>query len=140
MTGIAVKPGVVHQIQTSLVVCDLFGYLVLCFVPVNEVLHLIRLYLFQQTVSKLMKKFGVTPTLSSVDGGVFPQSSLGGDSTINPLGNMMKLATGPTSGDGDLSTSEKLSSSSSSYASRTEKVISNFLQSPLLEGEAKNQV
>ncbi|KAK1421659.1 hypothetical protein QVD17_24161 [Tagetes erecta] len=110
--GIAVKPGVVQQIQTSLV----------------------------QTVTKLMMKFGVTPTLSSVAGGVFPQSSLGDNSAINPLGNMMKLATGPTSGYGDLSTSEKLSSSSSSYASRTEKVISNFLQSPLLEGEAKNQV
>ncbi|KAI3787649.1 hypothetical protein L1987_42261 [Smallanthus sonchifolius] len=110
--GIAIKPGVMHQIQTSLL----------------------------QTATKLMMRFGMTPTLSSVAGGVLPQSLRSGNSAINPLGNMMKLATGPTSGDGDLSTSEKSSSSSSSYASRTEKVISNFLQSPLLEGEAKSQV
>ncbi|KAK9071797.1 hypothetical protein SSX86_008226 [Deinandra increscens subsp. villosa] len=110
--GIAIKPGVVHQIQTSLV----------------------------QTITKVMMKFGATPTLSNVAGGLFPQSSQSGNSPINPLGNMMKLATGSTAKDEDLSTSEKFPSTGSSYASRTEKIISNFLQSPLLEGEAKNQV
>ncbi|XP_076915678.1 uncharacterized protein LOC143575115 isoform X2 [Bidens hawaiensis] len=109
--GIAIKPGVMHQIQTSLL----------------------------QTATKLMMKFGVTHNLSSVAGGMLPQLSQSGNSALNPMGNMMKLATGSTTKDGDLSTNEKFSSSSSSYASRTEKVISNFLQSPLIEGEAKSQ-
>ncbi|KAM0015386.1 hypothetical protein Hdeb2414_s0032g00710291 [Helianthus debilis subsp. tardiflorus] len=110
--GIAIKPGVLHQIQASLL----------------------------QTAAKLMMRFGVTPSLPSVTAGMIPPLSQSGISTINPMENMMKLASGSTSKDGDLSTSEKFPSSSSSYASRTEKVINNFLQSPLLEGETKNQV
>nr|XP_043621683.1 uncharacterized protein LOC122593356 [Erigeron canadensis] len=113
--GLAIKPGVMHQIQMSLV----------------------------QTATKLMMRFGVTPNLSSVAGGMLPQSLQSGTSTLSPLANLMKSETGSTSIDGDLSTTQKLPSSSSSYASRTEKVINNFLQSPFLEGEpseAKNQV
>ncbi|XP_076958520.1 uncharacterized protein LOC143634274 [Bidens hawaiensis] len=109
--GIAIKPGVMHQIQTSLL----------------------------QTATKLMMKFGMTPNLSNVAGGMLPQLSQSGNNVLNPMGNMMKLATGSTAKDGDLSASEKFPSSSSSYASRTEKVISNFLKSPVLEGEAKSQ-
>lgn len=98
--GVAIKPGVIHQIQTSLV----------------------------QTATKLMMRFGVTPSL--VGGISLPSGN-------SSMGNMMNLATaGSTSRDGDLSTKEKLAS----YPSRTEEVINNFLQSPLLEGEAKNQV
>lgn len=78
--------------------------------------------MFQQTATKLMVRFGVTPDLSSV---VTQGMSLQGA----PLGNMMKSTTGDET--------EKLSSSS--YASRTKKVINNFLQTPILEqGEAKN--
>lgn len=99
--GLAIKPGVVHQIQTSLI----------------------------QTATKLMMRFGVTPNL-------FSQSLQGGntinDDDQNPL---MKLAaTGSTS---DLNTRMK-NPLNLSYGSRTEKVINNFLQSPLVEGEAKN--
>ncbi|KAL8253689.1 hypothetical protein R6Q59_031910 [Mikania micrantha] len=108
--GIAIKPGVVHQIQTSLI----------------------------QAITKLMMRFGATPTLSNVGGGMFPQLSQNDDNTINPLGNMMKLTSSKDGG--EMRTSEKFESPGSSYASRTEKVISNFLQSPLVEGEAQNQV
>lgn len=100
--GLAIKPGVVHQIQTSLL----------------------------QMATKLMMKFGVTPNLSSIAGGMFPQSLQSGN-TINT--NTIQE---------NLSSNVPLNSSSSYSANRTEKVISNFLQSPLLEGEpneAKNQ-
>lgn len=95
--GLAIKPGVVHQIQTSLL----------------------------QTVTNLMMRFGVTPNLSSAAGGMIPQSLQSGK-TINTT--MIQE---------NLSPKTPLSSS---YANHTEKVISNFLQSPLLEGEAKNEV
>lgn len=111
--GIAMKPGVIHQIQTSLV----------------------------QTATKLMMRFGVTPSLPSVAGDLLPQSLKCGNTTINPLGNMMNLAaTGSISPVADISKIEK---PTSSYESHTQKVINNFLQSPLLESEtseAKSQV
>ncbi|XP_071691043.1 uncharacterized protein [Rutidosis leptorrhynchoides] len=111
--GIALKPGVMHQIQTSLI----------------------------QTATKLMMRFGVTPSLPSVAGDILPKSLQSGDNnTVNPLGNMMNLATGSIPPVADLSTTDK---SSSLYASHTQKVISNFLQTPLLETEtveAKSQV
>ncbi|KAI3711050.1 hypothetical protein L2E82_40854 [Cichorium intybus] len=107
--GVAIKPGVVHQIQTSLV----------------------------QTATKLMVRFGVTPNISSVAGGMFSQSIQTGNQAL----------TSTSLRHGDLNTTENLLSktplTSSSYASRTEKVINNFLQTPLVGGEsseAKNQV
>lgn len=115
--GLAIKPGVIHHIQTSLV----------------------------QTATKLMMRFGVTPNLSSVTGGMFSQSLQSG----NTINEALTDPRGTTSRHGDLNTTmiqENLSSKnllSSSYANRTEKVINNFLQSPLLEGEpseVKNQV
>ncbi|PWA76862.1 hypothetical protein CTI12_AA228740 [Artemisia annua] len=102
--GLAIKPGVINQIQTCLIT----------------------------TATKLMTRFGVTPNLSTVAGGMLPQSLQSGNSTMSPL---MNLATGTKSRDGDLTTTEKLTSFSSSFPSRTDKVISNFLQSPLVEGE-----
>ena len=78
--------------------------------------------------TKLMMRFGVTPNLSSVTGGMFPQSLQSGSKTINT--NIIQ---------------ENPPSNvplSLPYANRTEKVINNFFKSPLLEGEAKekNQV
>ncbi|KAL7617442.1 hypothetical protein Lser_V15G02116 [Lactuca serriola] len=100
--GLGIKPWVLQQIQTSLV----------------------------QTATKLMMKFGMTPNLSSVTGGMFPQSL--------QLQSGSKTKTITTS-----MTQENVSSKppwTSSYANHTEKVINNFLKNPLLEGEAKNQV
>lgn len=97
--------------------------------------------MFQQTATKLMVRFGVTPSLPSVAGDLLPQSLKSGNTTINPLGNMMNLAaTGSISPVADIS---KIEIPSSSYESHTQKVINNFLQSPLLESEtseAKSQV
>ncbi|KVH95571.1 uncharacterized protein LOC112527851 [Cynara cardunculus var. scolymus] len=79
------------------------------------VVHQIQISLIQ-TATKLMMRFGVTPNL-------FSQS---GDDR-NPLAT-------------DLNTRMKESLKnplSLSHGSRTEKVISNFLQTPLVEGEAK---
>ncbi|XP_023766622.1 uncharacterized protein LOC111915184 isoform X1 [Lactuca sativa] len=100
--GLGIKPWVLQQIQTSLV----------------------------QTATKLMMKFGMTPNLSSVTGGMFPQSlQLQSGSKTKTITTTM--------------TQENVSSKpplTSSYANHTEKVINNFLKNPLLEGEAKNQV
>lgn len=77
-----------------------------------------------------MMKFGMTPNLSSVTGGMFPQSlQLQSGSKTKTITTTM--------------TQENVSSKpplTSSYANHTEKVINNFLKNPLLEGEAKNQV
>ncbi|KAI3501067.1 hypothetical protein L1887_28925 [Cichorium endivia] len=105
--GVAIKPGVVHQIQTSLV----------------------------QTATKLMVRFGVTPNISSVAGGMFSQSIQTGNQALTSTSQHGDLNTTTTIQENLLS---KTPLTSSSYASRTEKVINNFLQTPLLD--AKNQV
>ncbi|KAI3727435.1 hypothetical protein L6452_16048 [Arctium lappa] len=99
--GLAIKPGVVHQIQTSLI----------------------------QTATKLMMRFGV-----GVPPNLFSQSLQSGNTINDDQNPLMKLATGSTS---DLNTRMK-NPLNMSYGSRTEKVINNFLQTPLVEGEAKN--
>uniref|UniRef100_A0A5B7B4P3 Uncharacterized protein n=1 Tax=Davidia involucrata TaxID=16924 RepID=A0A5B7B4P3_DAVIN len=124
--GLAVKPGVVHQIQSSLV----------------------------QAMTKMMKKFGMDPN-SSLGQGMLPASLQSGMNMINvpssqnQMGSIMRLATEvpdhtssglPREGNSNAgSTYETFASNSppidSSYGSRTEKVIGSFLQNPILKDE-----
>ncbi|GFZ15372.1 hypothetical protein Acr_24g0015620 [Actinidia rufa] len=113
--GLAVKPGVLRQIQSSLI----------------------------QAATKMMMKFGISPTLS-LDKGLIPASLQSGmmPSNQNPTGIIKQLATkvpDPTSQSFPAGSSETFASKnpslSPSYGSRTEEVISSFLQSPLLKDE-----
>ncbi|PSR93472.1 Cytospin-B like [Actinidia chinensis var. chinensis] len=113
--GLAVKPGVLRQIQSSLI----------------------------QAATKMMMKFGISPTLS-LDKGLIPASLQSGmmPSNQNPTGIIKQLATkvpDPTSQSFPAGSSETFASKnpslSPSYGSRTEEVINSFLQSPLLKDE-----
>ncbi|KAA8522175.1 hypothetical protein F0562_012848 [Nyssa sinensis] len=114
--GLAVKPGVVRQIQSCLV----------------------------QATTEMMKKFGLSPNLS-LGQGMLPASLQSGMSMINepsiqnPMGSIMQLATKVPDASNAGSTYETFASNSppidSSYGSRTEKVIGNFLQNPILKDE-----
>lgn len=120
--GLAVKPGVVHQIQSSLA----------------------------QLAAKAMTKLGMAPNLS-VGQGIAPKSIQTGmgvvneTSTLNPLGNVMPVQPKvlenfmPKDGNSSFFSSNETSDLeknplSTSYSSRTENVISNFLQTPLFKG------
>ncbi|KAI4315207.1 hypothetical protein L6164_028040 [Bauhinia variegata] len=122
--GLAVKPGVLHQIQSFLVV----------------------------TTTKMMMKFGIDPNKTLVQG-AFPTSFQSGIDMSNAASNQMstgsmkQLATKPDQAFQGLSGSQQIGSASenialksnavdSTFGSRTEKVLSSFLQNPLLKGEA----
>ncbi|KAK0586520.1 hypothetical protein LWI29_008306 [Acer saccharum] len=132
--GLAVKPGVVHKIQSSLM----------------------------QAMMKLMLKFGMGPNLS-IGQGTLPMSLQSGMGLTNepsnqsPMANLMQLATKvpdytsqvlPATGNQTTgSTYEEFAHKSTSTAvdtsfGRTEKVLSNFLQNPILkqEGTDLNEV
>ncbi|BFG31287.1 hypothetical protein CerSpe_175610 [Prunus speciosa] len=124
--GLAVKPGVLHQIQFHLV----------------------------QGITKMMVKFGVAPNLA-IGQGALPSSLqraigiVNDPSSQNPMGSSMQLATKlpdhksqglPGYGNtGTDSAYENFTSKSSPvdapFGSRTEKVLSSFLQNPVLKGE-----
>ncbi|KAL6183488.1 hypothetical protein ACLB2K_044899 [Fragaria x ananassa] len=124
--GLALKPGILQQIQ-------LFS---------------------MQTMAKMMTKFGISPNLPILQGAI-PSSLQSGigvmndSSSQNPVGNIMQMATKPadyaTQGlpgygnKGTGSTYDNFTSTSSPVdtplGSRTEKVLSSFLQSPVLKGE-----
>ncbi|KAK7309074.1 hypothetical protein RJT34_05521 [Clitoria ternatea] len=122
--GLAVKPGVINQIQSCLVVA----------------------------AEKMMTKFGLSPNLP-ISQGAFPSSLQGAVSTVNThqisAGSTMQLATkSPHQVSHGLAGSQPMQIGSdfqntslrgtavdSSFGSRTEKVLSNFLQNPLLKGE-----
>lgn len=126
--GLAVKPGVVHQIQSG----------------------------FIEVMTKMMMKFGFAPNLSIVGQSILPASLQRGTTNINdptnlnPIGNILQLATkvpDPTSQglpqDGNSNTvsayetfASKSPPLSTSYGGRTEKVLSSFLQNPVLKGES----
>ncbi|XP_012070078.1 uncharacterized protein LOC105632335 isoform X2 [Jatropha curcas] len=127
--GLAVKPGVLQKIQIFLI----------------------------QEMTKMMTKFGVAPNLS-IGQGALPLSMQSGTSAMNgpaiqnPLGSITQLATrlpDQTSqgilGYGNMSphASSEHSSPTSSlvdtpFGSRTEKVLSSFLQNPILKEEDNN--
>ncbi|XP_061343980.1 uncharacterized protein LOC133289947 isoform X2 [Gastrolobium bilobum] len=122
--GLAVKPGVLNQIQSCLIVA----------------------------MTKMMMKFGLTPSLPFSQG-AFPASLQSAISTVNTnqmsTGSMMQLATKSADqvsqglagsqpmhiGSAFENTTLKGTAVDSESGSRTEKVISNFLQNPLLKGE-----
>ncbi|KAF2282726.1 hypothetical protein GH714_043555 [Hevea brasiliensis] len=127
--GLAVKPGVVQKIQVCLM----------------------------QVMTKMMAKFGMAPNLS-IGQGALPMSMQSGLSTVNgpsiqnPLGSITQLATKlpdqtPESmhGYGSMiphSSYENSTPTSSivdtPFGSRTEKVISGFLNNPILKEDDKN--
>ncbi|KAK6935108.1 hypothetical protein RJ641_035263 [Dillenia turbinata] len=113
MTGLAVKPGVMRQIQSCLM----------------------------QTMTKVMMKFGMAPGLN-IGQGMLPASMQGGigmmnePSIQNPIGSIMPLTTKAmhyTSqslpDEGNLSKDFKETSIGTSF-SRSEKVLNSFLQDP----------
>lgn len=120
--GLAVKPGAVQKMQA-------------CFLEV---------------LMKMMTKLGIAPNLS-IGQGALPMSLQSGVSMLtessiqNPLGNITQLARklpDQTSqslyGYGNVSSHSSSESSTSkgsdtSFGSRTEKVISSFLQNPILK-------
>ncbi|KAG6780685.1 hypothetical protein POTOM_013553 [Populus tomentosa] len=122
MSGLAVKPGAVQKMQA-------------CFLEV---------------LMKMMTKLGIAPNLS-IGQGALPMSLQSGVSMLtessiqNPLGNITQLARklpDQTSqslfGYGNVSSHSSSESSTSkgsdtSFGSRTEKVISSFLQNPILK-------
>lgn len=108
-------------------------------------------------MTKLMMKFGMLPNLS-IGQGVPPMSMLSGTKMVNkpssqtPMGNIMQLATKtpqPASQVPDYgnintgSTSKKYKSTQADTSfGRTEKVLGDFLQDPVLreEGVDLNEV
>ncbi|KAF8032711.1 hypothetical protein BT93_D1587 [Corymbia citriodora subsp. variegata] len=123
--GLALKPGVINQIQYNAV----------------------------QLMTKVMTKFGMAPNLS-IGQGAFPASLQGGlnlPSNANQIGNPMQLSPKlpgsispglPGLGTMGLGSSQESYSSTSipensdpSNTSRTEKVLNNFLQNPVLKQE-----
>lgn len=117
----------------------------------NSVIFLHTLLISQQTIANIMKKFGVTPSLPAIQG-FAPVSLQGGLSSVNnpfnqnPLGNIMQVTKevqentfqGMPGHENVVSSSGIASESAalnSPYGSRTEKVVSNFLQNPLLKDE-----
>lgn len=105
-------------------------------------------------MTKMMMKFGVTPNLP-FGLGALPTSLQSGLGTVNSsqisAGSMMQLATkGADQVPQGLAGSQPLQIGSafentalrgkvtdSTYGSRTEKVLSNFLQNPVLKGEGE---
>ncbi|KAJ1391724.1 hypothetical protein SESBI_36384 [Sesbania bispinosa] len=122
--GLAVKPGVLNQIQSCLAVA----------------------------MTKMMMKFGLSPSLPFSQG-AFPASLQSATSTVNTdkisAGSMMQIATksvdqvsqGLTGsqpmqiGSAFENTALKGTAVDSAFGSRTEKVINSFLHNPLLKGE-----
>lgn len=103
-------------------------------------------------MTKMMTKIGLSPSLAFSQG-AFPQSLQSAVSTVNTnqssAGSMMQLATKSTDqvsqgqpepqpvqiGSDFENNPLRGTAVGSAFGSRTEKVISNFLQNPLLKGE-----
>ncbi|KAK4365839.1 hypothetical protein RND71_013719 [Anisodus tanguticus] len=106
-----------------------------------------------QAMTKLMMKSGMSTTGLSIGQGILPASLQAGMKTVNeasiqnPLGIAKPLEvkfypglltdrnTSSLSSVENETSRPNISSSNASFSSRTEKVISNFLQSPLVKDE-----
>lgn len=119
------------------------------------VVERIQLYLIQ-AMTKLMMKSGMSTSLS-VGEGILPASLQAGMKTVNEASNQNPMgianplevkvphssfpglltdrSTNSVSSHENETSRSNVSSSNASYSSRTEKVISNFLQSPLVKDE-----
>jgi hypothetical protein len=98
-------------------------------------------------MTKMMMKFGLTPSLP-FSPGAFPASLQSATSTAIP-GSMTQLASKSTDqlsqglagsqpmniGSAFDKTAFKDTAADTTYGTRTEKVLNNFLQNPLLKGE-----
>lgn len=103
-------------------------------------------------MTKMMMKFGLTPSLP-FSPGAFPASLQSATSTVNTnqisAGSMMQLATKSADqvsqglagsqpmqvGSAFENTALKGTAADPTFGSRTEKVLNNFLQNPMLKGE-----
>lgn len=155
------KRRVVDQIQLFLIVCILSIVLLPLPAEFALILHTFKGFNItslnlQQAMTKLMMKSGMSTGLS-VGQGILPPSLQAGMRTINeasnqnPLGSVNSLEvkvphnsslglltdtnTSSLSSHENETSRTNVSSSNTSYSSRTEKVLSNFLQSPLLKDE-----
>lgn len=150
LAGLALKPGVINQIQSSLVVC--INIHVSAYIS-DKGSHLFDSNFIkpnlQQLMIKTMSKFGMGPNLP-IGPGALPgslqsgMSMMSGPLSQSPMGNMMQLGTNSQDNTSQMLTGygssgssfhQSFASSSSpdpSVGSRTEKVVGNFLQNPVL--------
>ncbi|MBA0678946.1 hypothetical protein Goari_020262 [Gossypium aridum] len=113
--GLSAKPGMVHQIQCCVI----------------------------ETMAKLMMKFGKAPGLPFI-GGAFPVSFRSGWTTTNepsrnPLGNMNQIVSKLADSTSQGLPGPGITSRGSTFGTRTEKVLSNFLQNPVFNEDETSQ-
>ncbi|XP_016721468.2 uncharacterized protein [Gossypium hirsutum] len=113
--GLSAKPGMVHQIQ--------------CCVT--------------ETMAKLMMKFGKAPGLPFI-GGAFPVSFRSGWTTTNepsrnPVGNMNQIVSKLADSTSQGLPGHGITSRGSTFGTRTEKVLSSFLQNPVFNEDETSQ-
>ncbi|EXC02071.1 hypothetical protein L484_024036 [Morus notabilis] len=126
--GLALKPSALHQIQ----------------------------FCIAQAMTKMMMKFGMSPNLP-IGQGALPSSLQGGMSMVNnlstqnPMGSMMQLATklpdqlsqglpgyeNKSAGTNYGNITSTTPSNDAAFGTRTEKVLSSFLQNPIVKGEGR---
>lgn len=163
MTGLAVKPGAVQKMQACLLVCDYNNLQYKYFIHSNiqtqtlfsssQLVYLkFGCQILQGVLMKMMTKLGIAPNLP-IGQGALPISLQSGLSLVtessfqNPLGNTAQLARklpdqisqglyeygNAGSHSSHKSSTSKGSQLDTSFGSRTEKVISSFLQNPMLK-------
>ncbi|KAA3457623.1 Calretinin [Gossypium australe] len=113
--GLSAKPGMVHQIQCCVI----------------------------ETMAKLMMKFGKAPGLPFI-GGAFPVSFRSGWTTMNEpsrntLGNMNQIVSKLADSTSQGLPGSGITSRRSTFGTRTEKVLSSFLQNPVFNEDEPSQ-
>ncbi|XP_012472088.1 uncharacterized protein LOC105789306 isoform X3 [Gossypium raimondii] len=113
--GLSAKPGMVHQIQCCVI----------------------------ETMAKLMMKFRKAPGLPFI-GGAFPVSFRSGWTTTNepsrnPLGNMNQIVSKLADSTSQGLPGPGITSRGSTFGTRTEKVLSSFLQNPVFNEDETSQ-
>ncbi|KAK8307467.1 hypothetical protein V6Z12_D03G198000 [Gossypium hirsutum] len=113
--GLSAKPGMVHQIQCCVI----------------------------ETMAKLMMKFGKAPGLPFI-GGAFPVSFRSGWTTTNepsrnPVGNMNQIVSKLADSTSQGLPGHGITSRGSTFGTRTEKVLSSFLQNPVFNEDETSQ-
>ncbi|KAG8495897.1 hypothetical protein CXB51_007499 [Gossypium anomalum] len=113
--GLPAKPGMLHQIQCCVI----------------------------ETMAKLMMKFGKAPRLPFI-GGAFPVSFRSGwittnEPSRNPLGNMNQIVSKLADSTSQGLPGPGITSRGSTFGTRTEKVLSSFLQNPVFNDDETSQ-
>ncbi|PPR86928.1 hypothetical protein GOBAR_AA33761 [Gossypium barbadense] len=96
-----------------------------------------------ETMAKLMMKFGKAPGLPFI-GGAFPASFRSGWTTTNepsrnPLGNMNQIVSKLADSTSQGLPGPGITSRGSTFGTRTEKVLSSFLQNPVFNDDETSQ-